>query len=476
MSPSTAPLIFELNARLFGRRFEDITQSDIAYFRRLGFTHIWLMGVWRISAGALAVSKRFGADFEGSPYAVPAYEINAALGDESDLVALRERAHREGVGIIVDFVPNHTALDAPLVEEHPDFYIGYDPTAREERPEWYFTSPSGRLIAHGRDPYFPPWIDTAQLDYTHPGLRRHMTSVLSRLAHLADGVRCDMAMLLLREQIKHQWYPLASWDWFNERMPDEFWRDAIAETRRQNPGFLFIAEAYWGKEPYLRQLGFDYTYNKTLYDRLAGRGWDALVDYLEMTSQEYLFHSLHFVENHDEDRAQHIFGPEMHRQAAALIVTLPGAPLIHQGQMEGWREKLPVQIVRPRTIEHDDPKLMAFYAKLLRIGSDPVFRAGRFYPFDSGIRGLVCFLREYKHRRVLVAFDFREGRALEATQGLLSIPRSLFDDLTPAEYRVRDLWTGEFQRPARLEASRMVVDLDACRNPELPFFLLEFLS
>src|SRR5512143_2134377 len=106
-----SPLIYELNARLYGRRFADITHADLAYFRRLGFSHVWLMGIWRISPGAHAVSKRFSADFEGSPYAVPAYEVNPELGDEDDLARLRARAHREGLRLLVDFVPNHTAFD-----------------------------------------------------------------------------------------------------------------------------------------------------------------------------------------------------------------------------------------------------------------------------------------------------------------------------------------------------------------------------
>jgi hypothetical protein len=119
---------------------------------------------------------------------------------------------------------------------------------------------------------------------------------------------------------------------------------------------------------------------------------------------------------------------------------------------------------------------MDFYATLLRLGSDPLFRAGQFYPFDSGIRGLISYFREYKHRRVLVAIDFREGRGLEATHGELSVPASFFADLQPGEYRVRDLWTGEFDRPARLESARMVIELEASRNPGLPFFLLEIVS
>src|SRR5262249_18718405 len=114
--------------------------------------------------------------------------------------------------------------------------------------------------------------------------------------------------------------------------------------------------------------------------------------------------------------------------------------------------------------------------KLLRLGSDPLFRAGRFHPFDSGIRGLVSFLREYKGRRVLVAIDFREGRALEATRGHLSIPGNLFTDLAAGEYRVRAMRTGEFQRAARPGGARMGVAVGGSRTPDLPFFLLEIVT
>jgi hypothetical protein len=471
--PSQAtPLIYELNARIYGRRFDDITRRDLATFHRGGFSHIWLMGIWRISPGALRLSKRYGADFEGSPYAVPAYEVNPMLGDEASLRALRDRARLEGLRIIVDFVPNHTAFDTPLLAEHPEYFMQSNPGMRHERPEWFYQHPSGHLIAHGRDPYFPAWIDTAQLDYTNAELRRHMTETLRHLAGLADGVRCDMAMLLLREQIKNQWYPFASWDWFNARMPDEFWRQAIAATREINPDFLFIAEAYWGKEPYLQQLGFDYTYNKSLYDKIVGRGWAAVVDYLEITSPDFLSRCVHFIENHDEERAQHVFGPEIHRQAAALIVTLPGAPLIHQGQREGRRERLPVQLVRPRLVEEDDPTLRDFYNRLIVIGKDPIFRSGEFRPFDSGIDGLVSFVRLHEGRRVVVAIDFRHGDALAAAHGELTVPPLALCRLDHGRYRVRDLWTKRFKGAAEMRGTGLTVDLDRARTDN-PIFLLE---
>lgn len=471
---NTTPLIYELNARIFGRRFDEITRRDLANFRRLGFSHLWLMGIWRISPGALEISKRFGTDYEGSPYAVPDYEPNPALGSEASLCALRERAHQEGLRIIVDFVPNHTALDSPWIDRHPDFFVSSNPGFRDEQPEWFFDHPSGRRIAYGRDPFFPGWIDTAQLDYANSALREHMIGELARLAGLADGVRCDMAMLLLREQVKKQWYTHVPWDWFNEKMPDEFWREAIFETRRLNPGFLFVAEAYWGKEAYLQQLGFDFTYNKALYDKLVGRAWDPLVAYLELSSREFLSRSVHFIENHDEERAQYVFGPELHRQVAALVLTLPGAALVHQGQMEGRRERLPVQLARPRVAEEDDPTLTAFYHRLLRVASDPVFRAGRFLPFDSGVRGLVSYVRELGGRHVVVAIDLRQGEATEASHGELSVPSTVLAHLPEGTRRLRDLWSGRFSGSALHARGRLVIDLERQRGGEA-FLLLEVL-
>ena len=61
------PLNYELNGRISGRHFDDVTRRDLANFRRLSFSHIWLMGIWRINPGALTISRQFGTDFEGSP-------------------------------------------------------------------------------------------------------------------------------------------------------------------------------------------------------------------------------------------------------------------------------------------------------------------------------------------------------------------------------------------------------------------------
>ena len=114
------------------------------------------------------------------------------------------------------------------------------------------------VLAYGRDPYFDGWPDTLQLNYGNPRLQQAMIGELERIAGQCDGVRCDMAMLVLPEVFERTW----------GIRPDPFWPKAIEAVRRGHPDFLFMAEVYWDLEWTLQQQGFDYTYDKRLYDRL----------------------------------------------------------------------------------------------------------------------------------------------------------------------------------------------------------------
>lgn len=357
------------------------------------------MGVWQISEGARKISKIISDDYEGSPYAIPIYEFNTALGGKGQFVSLVQRAHRLGLAVIVDFVSNHMALDSPWVIDHPDFFIRSDTRARRQSTSEYFLHSSGEVIAFGRDPYFPPWTDTAQLDYNSPRLRYRMIETLKQISQYADGVRCDMAMLVLKEHIRHQWFPLAPDSWFNERMPGEFWDEAIAEVKRLRPNFKFIAEAYWDKEPLLHQLGFDLTYEKKLYDALVAHDSRLVLERLARDSA-LLRSSVYFIENHDEQRAATIFSRADNLASAALILSLPGAVLIHEGQMEGKHERLPVQRVKPLIEEPPDMPLRKSYLQILTITSDEIFKSGEFLLFDCETYGTVAFIRRAAGRVV----------------------------------------------------------------------------
>ncbi|MFH1379277.1 MAG: alpha-amylase family glycosyl hydrolase [bacterium] len=426
-------MIYEINSRAWGakqkhdgtvkiRCFDYIPSKELKKIRNTGFDTIWMMGVWEISGKAREISQWYGDDFYGSPYAIPEYKINHELGGEEQFLDFVNRAHKLDLKVIVDFVPNHMALDSRWIQEHPEYFIsfplnnhdaklnekqlldkfpGFYPAHTESFPTHGRRVKKRIMIAYGKDPNFFPWIDTAQLDYTNPRLRLVMINLLKYWAKIVDGVRCDTVMLVLREQIKHQWQSHISWEYFDRLFPEEFWLEAIQEVKRINPHFSFIAETYWNKESYLQQIGFDFTYDKTIYDLLNQviRGDDPwkFQQYVRAMSSDYLSKSIHFLENHDEERAAKIFGIEGQKAAAVCIAGIPGVPLIHQGQMKGKLERLPVQRIIPKSNEPPDYKLLDWYDSLLKICAHPAFRQGSFYILNSTNSDIFTFYRKHKN-------------------------------------------------------------------------------
>jgi glycosidase len=430
-------ILLELDARLGHHDLAHLADAHLERAAKLGFDWIWLMGVWKTSPASVAISRTLQPDFEGSPYAIFAYEVSPELGGEPALRAFVERAHARGLQVMVDFVGNHVARDAPLLDQHPEFAVHWKPTVRNAHPADYFDHPKGRL-AHGKDPYFPGWTDTAQLDYAHPALRAHQIEELKKIAGLVDGVRCDMAMLLLRDHVRQHWFPKVGKAAFDAAYPEEFWSEAIRAVRAVHPDFTFMAEVYWDREPRLQWLGFDYTYDKKLYDLFAQRRHvDEITGYLVNANEEYLHRCVHFVENHDEERAAVRFGRRA-RPAALLSYAVPGAVFVHQGQMEGKTERIPVQRREPLTREEPDAELGAFYARLLSLVKDPLFREGE-VDVQAPQQGTVLLLRRYEERVALVGADptaaSPESPALDFALDRLGIAAT-------AAVRCTDLWTG----------------------------------
>ncbi len=397
------PIVYEINTWVWleelsqehGRRVTlgTVPTVELERLADLGFGAIWLMGVWQRSPASRRIARCHPgllaefraalpdfspADVAGSPYAVYRYEVDPSLGDAEGLASLRSKLAEKGLRLILDFVPNHLAVDHAWVHEHPERLMHGIEADLVGEPDSYFRAAPGTtapILAHGRDPNFPGWTDTVQLDYRRPGTRRAMTDVLLTLAARCDGLRCDMAMLIM-----HDVY-VRTWGGETEPQGAEFWSDGISQVRARYPGFLFLAEAYWDLEWDLQQLGFDYTYDKRLYDRLLGGNAESVRGHLG-AALDYQRHLARFVENHDECRAAEAFGPAGGRAAAALCLTLPGLRLLHEGQLEGRRTRLPVQLGRRRP-EPLDPETAAFYRRLLAAVRDPVFHDGEWKLLDS---------------------------------------------------------------------------------------------
>jgi hypothetical protein len=200
-----------------------------------------------------------------------------------------------------------------------------------------------------------------------------MINRLLMLAEVCDGVRCDMAMLQLNNVFQNTWLGVLSKTNFT-KPADEFWKIAIEKVKDKRPDFIFLAEAYWNLEWELQQLGFDFTYDKKLTDRLASGKIYSIEGHLEAEKQ-YQVKSARFLENHDETRAIIKFGRKQSLAAAVLISTIQGMKLYFDGQFEGKKVKLPVQLGREPEEKISEP-IKEFYAKLLQITKSEIFREG----------------------------------------------------------------------------------------------------
>ncbi len=390
------PQLYEINALAFINRLSakynqpltlaTIPDGEWNAIQQLGFDLVWMMGVWqrspesrRLVLANTGLRQEFdrilpgwtSSDTCGSPYAVYSYEVEPALGNRDDLLALKEKLNQMGIGLVLDFVPNHFAMDHPWTLSHPDRFVQGEPEEVERHPEWYFPS-QGRYLAHGRDPYFAAWNDTVQVNFFSDEMQAALMLQLLQITELCDGVRCDMAMLALNEVFQWVWGSVVK----DAPVPDhEFWDLAIPETRRRHPDFLFMAEVYWGLEGRLQQMGFNFTYDKPLYDHLK---WDTPSEVMNhvRTEAEQLAREAHFVENHDEARAVTGLGRECSMMAAIVTGTIPGLHFYHDGQLEGRTVRIPVQLAR-EPFEFADPEIGLFYRRLLKISNTAVMHSGQ---------------------------------------------------------------------------------------------------
>ena len=358
--------------------------------RRLGIDIVYLMGIWKrsplgrtLARSNLQLLEVFDRvlpdwtprDVAGSAYCIAGYEPDPRIGTWDELAKVRAALHARGMQLIVDFIPNHTGFDHPWVNAHPDRYVQGSLAAFRDDPSAFrvVEIPDGdvRLIACGRDPYFAPWTDVAQLDYSNPETRAAMVAELGRLAQRADGVRCDMAMLALRDVFGETWKAH-----LRRPMPaTDFW----TEARSAVPGFVLLAEVYWDLEWRLQQLGFDFTYDKRLYDRLLHAPPADVRGHL-MADPAYQRRLALFIENHDEPRSAPTFGDRL-PAAATVVTTLPGLRFYYDGQFEGRTDHLPVQLGRWRE-EPADENLRKFYERLLTAADADAFHSGEWRLLD----------------------------------------------------------------------------------------------
>ncbi|MDP7130875.1 MAG: alpha-amylase family glycosyl hydrolase, partial [Planctomycetota bacterium] len=446
--------------------FDDVPDSALDRMARFGFEWVWFLGVWQTGEASRQISidnVRWRQELEeslsdlkdddisGSPFAIQSYTVHQEFGGNDALARIRSRLRERGIKLLLDFVPNHTGLDHPWLDEHPEFFVHGSEELIETEPQNYIrreTQSGNRIIAHGRDPFFDGWADTLQLNYRHEGFRAAMLETLGQVALECDGVRCDMAMLLLPEVFQGTWGELSAPVDGSESVDAPFWPEAIRCIQRQHPDFIFMAEVYWELESELQDQGFHYTYDKKLYDMLVRQDPHGVYQHLKA---DIRFHerSVHFLENHDEPRANAAFEPGPHRAAAVTTFFTPGLNFFHDGQLKGRRTKLSMHLGR-RPSEPTDTSLLHFYLRLLKCLERDEIRNGEWqligckpaWEDNATFQSFFCYLWEGpKAERLLVVVNYSPVRG--QTRVVLPIPEwhgstIILEDLLGSEWYERD--------------------------------------
>jgi glycosidase len=391
-------------------RLDEVPDQALESLARLGFTGLWLIGIWERSPASERIKRQAGnPEAMASAYSLRRYQVAENLGGDTALDVLEHRAARHGIRLAADMVPNHTGIDSDWLLDHPDWFLSEAicpfPSYSFEGPD---LSPSAgvgiyledhywdrsdaavvfkrldrgsgenQYIYHGNDGTSMPWNDTAQLDYLNAELREAVISTIVGVARQFPVIRFDAAMTLAKKHFQRLWFPepgdsgaipsraergLSKAE-FDRYMPQEFWREVVDRVSVEAPDTLLMAEAFWLMEGYfVRSLGMHRVYNSAFMNMLRDRKnaeYRALIKETLEYDPRILGRYVNFMSNPDEATAVEQYGrDDFYFGVCTLMATLPGLPMFGHGQVEGLGEKYGMEYAQAYREEQPDQEMMA---------------------------------------------------------------------------------------------------------------------
>ena len=336
---NTRPWLYELSIKYERSivRLTDIPLQEFDELAKNGVDIVWMMGVWKLGNYGLEFDKKLDysewlpnwteEDVIGSPYAVYEYTCNPDIGTDNDLMWLKAILNSKGMKLMLDFVPNHSAVDAPQAKSNPDMYIRAPDGIKDENR---YTEGG---LAYGANENHFTWKDVLQWNYWNKDTIEFMKNNIIKIMSFADAIRCDVAYQEINDVFGRTW-PEELEKYGYTKPEEEFWTYAIKAAKKLNPNIIFLAEAY--KDEYneiLIKLGFDYAYNRNILKKLMSSK-DDFVEYIKDKQGSFWKDKANFVENHDELRAVHNMGDNYKKAKAAgtIAATIGGMIFMNHGQ------------------------------------------------------------------------------------------------------------------------------------------------
>ena len=420
---SIRPFLYSLSNK-YGRsitKLRDIPEYEMHDWKSMGFQWVWLYGAWTLGQRCLEFDltdeillNRYNEmlpgwtkeDVIGYPLSIVDYKLNPELGTMEDLVWFREQLKQRGMRLMLDFVPNDTAIDAPEMISHPDYYICASDKDYDENGNINLARFMPDGVAYGAGKWMPPMRFTAQLNIFKPEVREMQIQKLLDISEYCDGVRVHLAQYLITDQFATYWTD--ELDGFSK--PDvEFWKEAIDRVRHNYPDFVMMAESYgYENQEMLLNCGFNYIYEKELIDHLANGD---IAGFRNLIFQNHFITKkmVHFIENHDEPRSiTRFWGNQRAAMAATVaLLTLPGIRLINFHQWLGYKNQIDVNLRRALK-EPCDQKTVLFYSRLFRVLETNAIRYGTWEPlpvYDAENVVAWKWVKDNQHLLVTVNFS-----------------------------------------------------------------------
>ena len=443
---------------------DKIPDQELEKLSSRGFTALWLIGLWERSPASKKIKNLCGNhDAEASAYSLKNYEIAQAIGGWQALDNLRQRCSRYGIRLASDMVPNHSGIDGDWVFNHSEYYIqqshppfpsytydgpnlSSDPAVEIKLEDHYYDRSDAAVtfrrkdlrtgdttyIFHGNDGTSMPWNDTAQLDFLNPATRE---AVYQQIKHVASNfpiIRFDAAMTLTKKHIQRLWYPKPGHGGdipgrtqygmdefeFNQKIPQEFWREVVDRINEELPDTLLLAEAFWMMEGYfVRTLGMHRVYNSAFMNMLKNQENQKYRETIKNTiafEPEILKRFVNFMNNPDEETAVAQFGDgDKYFGVCTLLSTMPGLPMFGHGQIEGYREKYGMEYCRAYWDEKPNHHLIdEHYRRIFPLLKKRYLFSGieYFQLFDLYHDGVVqqsafCYVNGNERERALVLYN-----------------------------------------------------------------------
>ncbi|WP_264564333.1 alpha-amylase family glycosyl hydrolase [Flavobacterium sp. N3904] len=367
-------VIYQVNIRAFSQAGNlKGVQDKLTYIQELGVNVIYLMPIYPIG-----VVKGVG-----SPYCVKDYKaVNAEFGTLEDLRVLVDEAHKKNMGVVLDWVANHTSWDNAWITAHP---------------EYYQKDSKGNII-------IPPgtnYNDVAQLDFTNQDMRTAMIDAMSYWVYNAniDGFRCDYA----------------------DAVPKSFWSDAITSLRKiKNQNFLMLAE---GSKVNQFSAGFDYTFGFGYFGALKkvfseGKAATTIQD---ANATEYATNYdnsqriVRYTTNHDVNLSDgtplELFGGKKGSIATFVVAAyMKSVPMIYNAQEVGYAKRIDYFSHTPIDWSTADLDMLAEYKKIVAFrNSSNAIKRGNFKGYSSD--AVSVFTMETDTEKVLVLSNLTSSPA-----------------------------------------------------------------